>query len=65
MPAVHAFWHLEMDDDSSLLTTFETPFGKLRWLRMPYGVSFAPEIFQRRMHETLAGLKGVACIADE
>ena len=60
-----AFWHLEMDDASSLLTTFETPFGKYRWLRMPYGVSPAPEIFQRRMHETLAGLKGVACIADD
>ena len=60
-----AFWHLELDDESSLLTTFETPFGKYKWLRLPYGVSPAPELFQRRIQETLADLKGVACIADD
>ena len=60
-----AFWHLELDDKTSLLTTFETPFGKYKWLRLPYGVSPAPELFQRRIQEVLADLKGVACIADD
>jgi len=63
--ARHAFWHLLLDEESSALTTFETHLGKFRWLRLPYGVSPAPELFQRRMHETLAGLRGVACIADD
>ena len=44
-----AFWHLELDDKSSLLTTFETPFGKYKWLRLPYKVSPAPELFQQRI----------------
>lgn len=61
----NAFWHLELDEPSSFLTSFQTPFGKFRWLRMPFGISPAPEIFQRRMHETLSGLNGVACIADD
>ena len=65
MDAKCAFWHLELDEDSSFLTTFLTPWGKFRWTRLPYGVSPAPELFQRRMHEALAGLKGVACIADD
>ena len=29
------------------------------------GVSPAPELFQRRLHEELSGLSGVACIADD
>jgi len=61
----HAFWSIKLDEESSLLTTFETPFGRLRWRRLPFGVIPAPEIFQARMHEALAGLKGVACIADD
>jgi hypothetical protein len=63
--AKSAFWHLELDEESSKLTTFETPFRKFRWLRLPYGVSVAPEIFQRKMHEALTGLKHIACIADD
>jgi len=31
---------------------------------MPYGLSICPEVFQARMHEVLAGLNGVHCIAD-
>ena len=63
--AKNAFWHLCLDEESSKLTTFETPFGKFKWLRLPYGVSPAPELFQRRLHEVLSGLPGVACIADD
>ena len=61
----NAFWSIRLDDESSKLTTFETPNGRYRWLRMPFGISPAPEIFQARMHEALAGLNGVNCIADD
>ena len=27
-----AFWQLELDDESSLLTTFATPHGRYCWL---------------------------------
>lgn len=60
-----AFWTLKLDEESSYLTTFETPFGRFRWLRMAYGLSPAPEIFQSRIHEALSGLQGVHCIADD
>ena len=29
LDAKNGFWHVELDDESSFLTTFETPFGKL------------------------------------
>jgi len=56
---------LKLDDESSKLTIFETHMGRYKWLRMPYGLSICPEVFQARMHEALAGLNGVHCIADD
>ena len=53
----HGFWHVPLDEVSSLLTTFNTPFGRYRWKRMPFGISSAPEVFQRRMHEVIEGLQ--------
>ena len=61
----NAFLHLKLDDYSSLLTTFQTPIGRFRWLRLAFGLSPAPEIFQARIHAVLSGLNGVHCIADD
>ena len=60
-----AFWHLELDDESSLLTTFATPYGWFRWLRLPFGLNVSSEIFQKRLNQELEGLPGVKCIADD
>ena len=37
-----AFWMLKLDNESSKLTTFETPYGRYRWLRLPMGLSVCP-----------------------
>jgi len=55
---------VKLDDASSQLTTFWTPFGHYQYLRMPFEISSAPEEFQRRMHTVLQGLHGVEVIAD-
>ncbi|KAL6471864.1 hypothetical protein MHYP_G00205140 [Metynnis hypsauchen] len=52
-------------NESSYLTTFATPFGRYRWLRMPMGISPAPEVFQHRLTQALDGLPGVHTIADD
>ncbi|CAC5394823.1 unnamed protein product [Mytilus coruscus] len=54
-----------MDEESSLLTTFNTPFGRYRWLRMPFGLSSAPEEYQRKQDQTVEGLPGVRSIVDD
>ena len=36
--ATSGFWHIPLDFRSSLLTTFNTLWGKYRWLRMPFGL---------------------------
>ncbi|XP_066941413.1 uncharacterized protein [Macrobrachium rosenbergii] len=40
-----------------VLTTFNTPFGRYRWLRMPFGICSAPEVFQRCMHQLIEDLR--------
>ena len=60
-----AFWQLNLDDESSKLTCFKTPFGRLRWRRLPFGLSMSSEIFQHRLNAALEGLPGVICVADD
>ena len=60
----NGYWHIKLDHTSSLLTTFQTESGRYRWLRLPFGINVASEIFQRE-HKALSGLTGVICIADD
>lgn len=48
-----------------MLPTFWTPYGRYRFLRMPFGINCAPEIFQMRMQALLKGLKGVEVLVDD
>ena len=59
------FWQVELSHDSSLLTTFITPFGRFCFKRLPFGITSAPEYFQRRMSDILSGLRGVVCLMDD
>lgn len=45
------YWHVKLDDESSRLMTFDTPYS--RWKRLPFGVSVASEIFQKRLNQAL------------
>lgn len=60
-----AFLHCRLDDESSLMTTFWTPWGRMRWCKLPFGVSVAPEIYQRKQHELLMGLRGIEPIVND
>ena len=59
------YWHVKIDEESSLLTTFQTCFGRFRWLRLPFGLNVASEIFQKKLIDAFEGLDGIVCIADD
>ena len=63
--AKSGYWHVELDTNSSYLTTFATPWGRYRWRRLPFGLCLASEEFQRRLNLALEGLEGVMAIADD
>ena len=56
---------MQLDEQSSLLTTFRSPHGRFRWNRLPFGLTVSSEIFARKLHEALDGLGGVSCNADD
>lgn len=48
-----------------MLTTFATPFGRYRYLRMRMGLKSSQDVFNRKMDEAQEGLQGVAWIVDD
>ena len=65
LDANSGFWQVPLADESALLTTFITPFGRFCFKRLPFGISSAPEHFQRRMSAILEGIDGVLCQMDD
>ncbi|XP_021340552.1 uncharacterized protein K02A2.6-like [Mizuhopecten yessoensis] len=59
------YWQVELDEPSSYLCTFNTPFGRYRFKRMPFGISSASEVFQKKNQETFGDIRGVRMIADD
>uniref|UniRef100_A0A8C5QSN3 ribonuclease H n=1 Tax=Leptobrachium leishanense TaxID=445787 RepID=A0A8C5QSN3_9ANUR len=49
------FWQIPLDEESSTLKTFMTPFGRYKFLRMPYEISTGSEVYQRCMEQLFAG----------
>ena len=63
--ATSRFWHMLLDFRSSLLTTFNTLWGKYRWLRMPFGLKVSGDVFQESLDRVLRLVPGVLGIADD
>ena len=59
------FWHVQLDEESSHLTTFQTCFGRYRCLRLPFGTSVSSEISEKMLLEAFDGLTSVVCVADD
>ncbi|XP_028415850.1 uncharacterized protein K02A2.6-like [Dendronephthya gigantea] len=55
LDAKTGFWQLKLDEQSSILTTFSTPFGRYRYLRMPFGINTASEVYQRTIEQLFTG----------
>ena len=60
-----AFWHVKLSEPSSYLCTFSTPWGRKRFLRMPFGISSASEVLQKRNQETFGDIQRIHVIADD
>ena len=57
--AKDGFYQIRLDEAGSKKTTLWTPFGRYRYLRMPFGNSPAPKEFECTLHEQLSGLDRV------
>lgn len=59
LDATAGFWQVPLHPKSVPLTTFITPFGRYCYKRLLFGISSAPEHFQRQLTQMLTGLKGL------
>jgi len=59
------YYQIELDDDSKMLTCFNTPFGRYVYKRLPMGISSAPEIYMRKMNEIFSDIPHVNVIMDD
>ena len=53
------FWQIPLDNESSYLTTFNTPYG---FTVIPFGFNFAQEVFHRTVNDKFADISG--CFTD-
>ena len=60
-----SYWHVQLDEESSYLCTFHTPWGRKRFKRMPFGISSASEVMQKRNERTFSDIQGIHIIADD
>ncbi|KAI8517626.1 hypothetical protein Bbelb_036430 [Branchiostoma belcheri] len=65
LDASNGYWNIKIDEESSLLTTFNTPFGRFKFNRLPFGLKVSQDVFQRKVDETYRGCKGAIGIADD
>ena len=65
LDATSGFMQIALDEESSYLTTFATPFGRYRYRRLPYGISSAPEVFHKRIADMFGDIDGVETFIDD
>ena len=60
-----SFWQFVLDEESSSLTTFNTPFGRYCYLRMPFGTNVSGDCHQQGIDSICGKLDNVIGIADD
>lgn len=65
LDANSGFWMIPLNERSSKLCTFNTPFGRYQFLRLPFGINAAPEIVHARMVKLFGDIPGVIIYIDD
>ena len=60
-----AYQQMKISPDSQAYLTINTGRGLFVYTRMPFGITFAPAIWQKAMGEILAGIPGCICYLDD
>ena len=65
LDARSGYWQVKLDKESSRLCTFNTPWGKYHWTRLPFGLTCSGDVFQEKMDSVFGPVDGVTDIADD
>ena len=59
------YYHIQLSPNSRRLCTVVFPWGKYEYLRLPMGISNAPDIFQEKMGELVSDLEFARAYLDD
>ena len=65
LDANSGYWQIPLVEKSCQLTTFITSFSRFCFSKLSFGISSAPELFQKRINAILEGLDEVICLMDD
>lgn len=65
LDASSGFYQIVLDEESTKLCTFNTPFGRHCFQRLPFGISSAPEVFHKTVQQLFDGIEGVGVFIDD
>ena len=61
----NCYWHQKLTEESSFLCVFNSPFGRYRFKRMPFGISCASEVAQKMVEKHFGDISGALPIFDD
>ena len=61
----NCYWHQKLTEKSSFLCVFNSPFGRYRFKRMPFGISCASEVAQKMVEKHFGDISGALPIFDD
>ena len=65
LDANKGYWQIPLDEASSILTVFGTPFGRYRFTVLPYGLHSAQEVYHKRITHHFDGIEQVETDIDD
>ena len=65
LDAHHGYWSIVLNQESSLVVTFNSPFRRYHFLQLPFGLICSQDIFQKKMDQILKECQGCIGTADD
>jgi hypothetical protein len=61
----NCYWHKKLDEESSYLCVFNTPFGRYKFNRMPFGICSASDVAQKMVDDEFSDIPGALAVYDD
>ena len=65
LDAASGFYQIPLSDPASYVCTMATPKGRYRFLRLPFGLKSAPEVYLQVMSDLFGDIPGVIVYFDD
>ncbi len=65
LDAASGFYQIPLSNEASYLCTMATPKGRYRYLRLPFGLKSAPEVYLQAMSDLFGDIPGVFIYFDD